>query len=106
VEFGFFKSRSQAVFFGVKYTAMDSINMETAVALLSYSACSSLMLIANKMAITNIPLPSLVTLVQLISCTAFIFALSARYPNLVSFFFVLFPLCVRVRMLADPRAIH
>lgn len=62
---------------------MDKINPEIAIALLSYSACSSLMLIANKLAITSIPLPSLVTLVQLISCTAFIFALSARHPALV-----------------------
>jgi hypothetical protein len=54
------------------------MDFETARMLLLYSACSSLMLVVNKMAITSMPLPSVVTLVQLLSCSAFILGLRAR----------------------------
>ncbi len=41
-------------------------------AILSYSFCSSTMLVANKLVMHYIPAPSLVSLIQLLACTGII----------------------------------
>lgn len=59
-------------------------SVETIGALLAYSACSSLMLIVNKVAVSEFPLPSLVTLLQLVFCCFTIFAIYKANPAIVS----------------------
>lgn len=40
-----------------------------------YSLCSSLMLVVNKWAMLKLPIPALVNLIQLITCSLFVYAL-------------------------------
>lgn len=41
-----------------------------------YSLCSSLMLVVNKMAMALVPVAALVNMMQLVSCTVFVTAIS------------------------------
>ena len=63
--------------------ALGSLSVDAVFALALYSVCSSLMLVINKMAITQVPLPSTVTLLQLVTCVGVIFFVRAYDPKKV-----------------------
>jgi GDP-mannose transporter len=44
-------------------------------AVLAYSVCSSMMLVTNKLAMSSFPVPAMVTLIQLVTCTAFVYVI-------------------------------
>jgi len=48
---------------------------EIVVALIAYSICSSMMLVINKLAMRSFPIPAIVNLFQLITCTIFVYAI-------------------------------
>ena len=54
---------------------MSHATKDVVIAVGSYSLCSSLMLVVNKMAVASIPVPSLVTIIQLLFCTLVVLAL-------------------------------
>lgn len=57
--------------------------LQHVVILSAYSACSSLMLIVNKLAVQYMPIPSVVTLAQLVSCSIFCVILAHFQPSMV-----------------------
>jgi len=65
-------------------TNMSATPREKYVWILTYSACSSSMLIVNKLAVDSIPIPTLVSGVQLASCAAFVLAMHCAGITTVS----------------------
>jgi GDP-mannose transporter len=56
-------------------TEEDASGWSVAVAIVGYSLCSSTLLLANKLALAHLPLPSVVSLVQIVSSTAIVVVL-------------------------------
>lgn len=65
-------------------TNMSATPREKYVWILAYSACSSSMLVVNKLAVDSIPIPTLVSGAQLASCAAFVLAMHCAGITTVS----------------------